>query len=81
MPEIQEFIFKIKKSKDTLKLIDYLKSLDKVKPVKTSNGEKKSLPIRYRDKNKDLRILFGIWKNDKKSLKEIRKNWDRKRRV
>jgi len=41
MPEIQEFIFKITKSKETLKLIDYLKSLDKFKPVKTSNGEKK----------------------------------------
>jgi len=80
MSEIQEFIFKIRKSKGTLKLINYLKSLDKVKSIKTFNGEK-TMPIRYRDINKDLRLLLGIWKKDKKSLKEIRKNWDRKKKL
>ncbi|MCY7363232.1 MAG: hypothetical protein LH629_14375 [Ignavibacteria bacterium] len=37
----------------------------------------KRLPISIRNSKLDPETLFGIWKNEKKSLGEIRKNWKR----
>lgn len=73
-----EFYFKIVKSKGAKELINYLKTLEMVKPVKVINNELyKMLPIKFRNNKINPESLFGLWKNEKKNLKEIRKNWSR----
>ena len=75
---MKEFYFKIIKSKDSVDLINYLSALKIVEPVKVVNKEiYKRLPISIRNSKLDPETLFGIWKNEKKSLGEIRKNWKR----
>lgn len=73
-----EFYFKIIRSKGSKELINYLKTLEIVKPVKIVNNELyKMLPIKSRNNEINPESLFGLWKDEKKSLKEIRKNWNR----
>ena len=61
---------------ELLKKFDFITSIKKQKPIKKTN--KNDMPIEWSKSNADIMALAGIWKNNPRSIEEIReKAWKR----
>ncbi len=65
-----EFLFEL------LTKFDFIRSIKKEQPMK--KGKKNNMPIEWSKKNADMMALAGIWKDNPRTIEEIRKKaWKR----
>ena len=61
---------------ELLKKFDFIKSIKREKPLEKS--KQNNMPIEWCKNNADIMALAGIWKDEQRTIKEIReKAWKR----